>query len=148
MKLISFLVRNHPGALALAVIASAVTGASNAGLLAVLNIILKQNQYSLAAVVGAFIVLCLTLPFSRFMTEILLTRVAQESLLEFRLKISRQLLATPLARLEEFGIHRLMTALTEDIPVITNTVSIFSLLCINIAMVAGGLVYLGWLSLP
>jgi putative pyoverdin transport system ATP-binding/permease protein len=147
MKLISFLVRNHRGAVVFAVIASAVTGASNAGLLAVLNTILKGSRYSLTTLVGAFIVLCLALPVSRFITEILLTRVGQESLLEFRLKISRQILAAPLARLEEFGVHRLMTALTEDIPVITNTVTTFSLLCINIAMVVGGLIYLGWLSL-
>lgn len=147
MKLISFLIRNHRGPLVLAVIASAVTGVSNTGLLAVLNLILKESRYSMPALVTAFIVLCLALPISRFVTEILLTRVAQQSLLDFRLKISRQILSIPLTRLEEFGAHRLMAGLTEDLPVIANVVSLLSLLCINIAMIAGGLIYLGWLSL-
>ena len=39
-----------------------------------------------------------------------------------------------------------MTALTDDIPTITNTLVTLPLLGINIAVVLGGLVYLGWLS--
>jgi putative ATP-binding cassette transporter len=130
----------------LALCASAVTGASNIGLLAVLNSALRGHASTSPALLWTFLAFCFFLPLSRFVTEMLLTRIAQGALYDLRLKISRQILLTPLRHLEEFGARRLMTTLTDDIPVITGSLSTLALLGINSAVVVCGLTYLGWLS--
>lgn len=146
MKLLSFLIRNYPGSVALAALTSVATGVSNTLLLAVINTALTGPQPPPRRLFGAFAALCLLLPLSRFTTEYILTRVANGTLYDLRVRLSRKILAAPLRGLEEFGTHRLMTSLTEDLPVIASTLSVVSNLCVNVAVVVGGLVYLGWLS--
>ena len=63
-----------------------------------------------------------------------------------RIRLSQQILGVQLRRLEEIGAHRLLTALTEDIPFITGIVSLIPVLCVNAAVVIGCLKYLGWRS--
>ena len=63
-----------------------------------------------------------------------------------RLQLCRQILAAPLLHLEQLGSARLLTTLTDDIPVITNAVLLIPLLCVNAALVIGCLIYLGILS--
>jgi putative ATP-binding cassette transporter len=62
--------------------------------------------------------------------------------------MSRRILAAPLRHLEELGAHRLLATLTDDIPAITNALTFIPIFCINIVIVLGCLVYLGWLSWP
>jgi putative ATP-binding cassette transporter len=62
------------------------------------------------------------------------------------MQLSRQILSVPLRHLEELGSHRVMGALTDNVPTIINTLLVLPVLCINIAIVIGGLIYLGWLS--
>ena len=64
------------------------------------------------------------------------------------MQLSKQILAAPLRCLEEVGAHRLLATLIEDLPMITNALLIVPILCINIAVVIAGLIYLGWLSWP
>src|ERR671939_510311 len=106
------------------------------------------GRYPWRTLFAAFIALCLLLPLSRFTTEYILTRVANGTLYNLRIRLSRKILAAPLRGLEELGAHRLMTSLTEDLPVIASTLSVISNLCVNAAVVVGGLVSLGWLSPP
>lgn len=147
MKLFSYLVRNYPGSVALAVLSSVATGVCNTLLLVVINTALTGgDRYPWRALFAAFAALCLLLPLSRFATESILTHVANGTLYNLRIRLSRKILAAPLRGLEEFGAHRLMTSLTEDLPVISSTLSVISNLCVNTAVVGGGLVYLGWLS--
>ncbi|HJT28505.1 MAG TPA: cyclic peptide export ABC transporter [Pyrinomonadaceae bacterium] len=147
MKLILFLIRYSPRSVGLAIVASAISGFSNVAMLSLLNTGLRSRGNVTARLVVSFFACCLFIPISRFVTEMMLTRIAQGALFDLRLRVSRQILSTPLRRLEEFGIRRLMTMLTDDIPVITSTFSMLSLLCINSAVVVCGLIYLGWLSL-
>jgi putative ATP-binding cassette transporter len=147
MKLLLFLFRYSPRSVAVAVIASAISGFSNVAMLSALNAGLRSGGNVTARLVLSFFGCCLFIPISRFVTEVLLTRIAQSALYDLRLRVSRQILSTPLRRLEEFGVRRLMTTLTDDLPMITSTFSMLSLLCINTAVVACGLIYLGWLSL-
>ena len=149
MKLFSFLVRNYPGSVALAVLASVATGVCNTLLLAVINTALTgDGRYPWRTLFGAFAALCLLLPLSRFATEYILARVANGTLYNLRIRLSRNILEAPLRWLEGYGAHRLMTSLTEDLPVIAATLAVISNLCVNFAVVVGGLIYLGWLSPP
>jgi putative pyoverdin transport system ATP-binding/permease protein len=144
MKLISFLMRYSPGSVITAGLAGVVSGACNAALLVVFNDALRGEGGP--RIVWAFAALCLFLPVTRYVSEMLLARLAQDALFNLRLTLSRQILSAPQRHLEELGAHRLMTALTDDVPVITNTLVVFPLLCINFAITLSGLIYLGFLS--
>lgn len=146
VKLLSFLMKYSPVSVTVAVLAGIISGASNAALLAVFNFALGGSRYSRRTLIWSFVGLCIFLPLTRYVSEILLTHLAQNALFNLRMRLSRQILSAPLRHLEELGAHRLMTALADDVPVITGTLVVFPILCINIAVAVGGLVYLGLLS--
>src|SRR5215213_1669845 len=145
MKLFLFFLHYSRRTAILAILAGIISGASSTGMLAVINASLRGNGPSRGKLIVAFIALCLLLPLARFTSESLLIRLGQGALLELRMRLCRQILATPLRRLEEFGAPRLMSSLTDDIPTITNALLAIPLLCINVAVLNGGLIYLGWL---
>ena len=125
MKLFSFLVRNYPGSVGLAVLACVATGVCNTLLLAVINTALTGGGgYPRRVLFAVFVVLCLLLPLSRFATEYILTRVANGTLYDLRVRLSRRILAAPLRGLEEFGPHRLLTSLVEDLSFISQSLSV------------------------
>ena len=146
MKLFLFLLHYSRRTAILAILAGIVSGASSTGMLALINASLRRNGPAAGKLIWAFVALCLMLPLARFISETLLIRLGQGALLELRMRLSRQILATPLRRLEEFGAPRLMSSLTDDIPTITNALLMIPLICINVAVVIAGLIYLGWLS--
>src|SRR5262245_45586520 len=143
MKLISFLMRYSPKTVLFAVFAGVVSGASNAGLLALFNAALGGQGRSNAKLIASFVGMCVFLPTARFVSEMLLTQIAQNALFDLRMKLCRQTLSAPLRHLEEIGASRLMTALADDIPAITGALTNVPLLCINTAIAIAGLVYLG-----
>jgi putative pyoverdin transport system ATP-binding/permease protein len=145
MRLVTFLLRYAPGRVAAAVVAGVISGASSTCLLAVFNAALGR-QYSRTTLIWSFVGLCALLPLSRYASEMALAHLSQGALYDLRVRLSRQILAAPLRRLEDLGAHRLMSALADDVPVITNTLVNVPLLCINAAVVIGGLIYLGILS--
>src|ERR1041385_2631360 len=146
MKLLSFLIKYAPGSVALAVVFGVISGASNAAMLALFNSVLRGSGVSRTTLLWWFIALCVFLPLTRYASEMLLTRLSQDALMSLRMRLCRQILAAPLRHLEELGAHRLLTVLADDVPTITGTLVAFPLLCINIAVAIGGLVYLGRLS--
>jgi len=145
MKIINFLMRYSRRFLVLAVLAGIISGAANTGLLAIINAALN-NPLRKPQLAVVFIGLCLLVPLARIASELLLTRLGQGALYQLRMDLSRQILGVPLRRLEELGPHRLLTALTEDIPTITNIVSLIPIACINAAVALSCLAYMAWLS--
>jgi putative pyoverdin transport system ATP-binding/permease protein len=146
MNLISYLSRYSSKTVALAIVAGIISGACNTALLAIINMALKQDVPQWRTLGLAFMGLCVLLPLTRFASEMLLTHLGQRALLDLRLRLSSRILAAPLRHLETLGAHKLLATLTEDIPAITNAVLTVPLLCINTAIIIGGLIYLGWLS--
>jgi putative ATP-binding cassette transporter len=146
MKLTTFLLRRAGKTLLLAIAAGVVSGAANSGLLALMNAGLKGEGAIKATLLWWSIGLCIILPLSRCISEMRINRIGQDALYDLRLKLCRQILSAPLTRLESLGPHRLLTALTDDVPTITNVVAIIPTLCINIAITITCLIYLGFLS--
>ena len=146
MKLLSFLIKYAPGSVALAVVFGVISGASNAAMLALFNAVLRGSGVWRPMLLWWFIALCVFLPLTRYASEMLLTRLSQDALMNLRMRLCRQILSAQLRHLEELGAHRLLTVLADDVPIITGTLVGFPLLCINIAVAIGGLVYLGLLS--
>ena len=145
MKILAFFARHSRKVVLLSIIAGAFSGICNAALLAVINSALKTRGGTQTLIWG-FAGLCVLLPFARYTSERLLTKLGQGAMYELRMQLCRQVLAAPLLHLEQLGVPRLLTTLTDDIPTITNAVAIIPLLCVNAALVIGCLVYMGLLS--
>jgi len=146
MRLLSFMARSSKGWAALAVCAGIVAGVSNGALLALVNSLLGTAWDRRGALLWPYAGLCLLMLLSRTTSEILLLRLSHKASFRLRMELSRRILATPLRRLEELGTHRLLATLTEDIPVIAETLSGLAVVCMQVTVVASVLVYLGWLS--
>ncbi|MBX2998051.1 MAG: cyclic peptide export ABC transporter [Caldilineaceae bacterium] len=76
----------------------------------------------------------------------LLIRLAATTSYELGVHLARQILTTPFRRLEQTGSPRLFAVLTEDVSAISNALNSVPTLSISLAIVAGCLVYLAWLS--
>jgi putative ATP-binding cassette transporter len=146
MKLLKFLTRYSRGVVIAAIAAGMVSGAANTALLALINSSLARHGLSPASVVWMFAGFCMLVPVSRIASELLLIHLGQDTVLDLRVRLSRRILAVPLRQLEELGPHRLLNLLTDDVPAITNVVTLIPLLCINVSVLIGCLIYLGWLS--
>src|SRR5713226_4471364 len=145
MILLRFLLRLSPRTALLAVLFGLISGAASAGLLAVIGAALTRRNVS-ARVAVAFLGLCLLSLGARFSSDLILSYLGHGSSLKLRMKLSQQILAAPLSNLEQLGTARLYATLTEDVSVIINALLNLPLLCINLAVVLGCVVYLFWLS--
>ena len=146
MKSIYFFMRYSRRFVLLAILTGIISGLSSTGLLALMNAALKGRLYSASTLMLVFVALCIVVAVSRIGSELLLSRIAQKAMYELRLNLCSQVLQVPLRRLEEIGVHRVLTALTDDVPAVTNAVASIPVLCINTAIVFGCLAYLGFLS--
>jgi len=147
MNILRFFIRYSRKAAIVALCAGVISGGSNAGLLVVFNGALKKTGQPTFALVTSFAALCLLLPIARFVSEITLTKLGQDALFDLRLQLSRQIICAPLTTLERLGASRLMAILTEDVLAIMNALIVIPVICINVAVTAGCLVYLAILSL-
>jgi putative ATP-binding cassette transporter len=146
MKIISFLFRTSPRSVGLAIVAGIVSGGCSTVLLGLISVATGNLQAVTSLQVKLFVALCIAAPIMRFLSESLLMRIGQEAIFEQRVQLSRRILAAPLRQLEQIGAHRLMAALTDDVVSISTAVLIIPLAAINLAVVLGCLIYLGWLS--
>jgi putative pyoverdin transport system ATP-binding/permease protein len=147
MNVIRFFTRNAHSKLFVAVAAGMISGLSSMVLLALFATVLKGgSQHSAFKLTCVLLGLCLFLPLTRFISEVVLLRLAQGELFDLRMRLSRRILQSGLRHLETLGSEPLMTALTEDIPVIVDALHLIPPLCLNIAIALSGFIYLGWLS--
>jgi putative ATP-binding cassette transporter len=146
MSLIRFFLEQSRTVVMLSLVAGVISGASNAALLAVINGALKRDQAAPALLLVAFVGLCVLLPLTRFASETRLNILGQDALATLRMDLIRRALAAPLRHVEQVGPDRLLAALTDDIPLITGSIVVIPLLCVNATVVVGCLVYMGLLS--
>jgi putative pyoverdin transport system ATP-binding/permease protein len=146
MNLIGLLLKTSWRTVLVAMLASAVSGFSIAGLLAVINTTLANLNSDTARFAWGFGGLCALILIARILSSTLLVRLSQQTLSQLRTHLSHRILAAPLRRLEEVGSHRVLAALTEDVTVVAEIFDRLPVLCMNVAMITGCLVYMGWLS--
>ena len=148
METVLALLRGSRRQLAGAVLSGALSGLGVAGLIALINTALSVPRADLPPLMVAFAALCATVFVSRTYSEMLLVRLSQRVIATLRGELSRQILASPLRRLEAQGAHRLLAALTEDVQKIAALLTRLPTFCINTAVAAGCFLYMGWLSIP
>jgi putative ATP-binding cassette transporter len=151
-KLFAYLLRYSrqvPHARALGVVilvAGVMSGLANTVLIGVVNHVINADGAGSATLLWLFAAVCVLLPVARYAADFFLTYLSEKATLHLRMTMSRRILEAPLRQLEEVGTSRLMTALTADIPSVIGAMTILPVLCMNIAVVGGSLVYMGILS--
>ncbi|GAA6620101.1 cyclic peptide export ABC transporter [Scytonema sp. NUACC26] len=123
-----------------------LSGASSTGLIAIINISLTNTELPKSVLANSFIGLCLLILLTNAPSQIFLTILAQRIVFDLRMQLTRRILACPLRRLEELGIPTLLASLTEDVEAISKASLSLSILCLNLAILLGCMLYLSWLS--
>ncbi|ARV58123.1 ABC transporter ATP-binding protein [Nostocales cyanobacterium HT-58-2] len=147
MSLISFLLRSSWGMVAIAVVTGFLSGGSSASLIALISTAASRSMSErLTTMAWGFVGLALVALITSVISQVMLIRLSQHAVFQLRMRLSRQILFSGLSHLEQLGNPRLLATLTEDVQAVANAVHVMPYLCIDIAIVAGCLVYITWLS--
>ncbi|MDJ0533138.1 MAG: cyclic peptide export ABC transporter [Xenococcaceae cyanobacterium MO_207.B15] len=146
MNLIRFLLTSSWITLTLAIVAGLISGGCNAGIIALINQVLGQNNTFTSAIAWSFASLCLLQFLMNLSAEALLIRNSQDAVCKLRLYLSKRILASPLRQIEVTGIPRLLASLTDDIQAISDSILRIPFFCVNLATLIGCIIYLGTLS--
>jgi putative ATP-binding cassette transporter len=148
MKIIRLLFQKSGKLFVIGAIASLFTGASSAGLIALIDYILQNINRVSIGIVASFIGLCLLLMISSAISWLLLTQLSQDVIYNLRLELSERILACPLSQLETLGAPKLLAAITEDVNTIADSSIAVSAMGVNISLLIGCFAYLCLLSVP
>lgn len=123
-----------------------LSGAFNAGLLALANAAISNPARRAGVFLVGFVGLCVLAPLTRMVSEVLLVLLGQDAVFGLRTELAKQILTVPLRQLEQVGPHRVLSVLTDDVPSIAQVVTYIPVLSINAGVIAGSLCYMGWLN--
>ncbi|HTB81353.1 MAG TPA: cyclic peptide export ABC transporter [Opitutaceae bacterium] len=146
MNLVHFLFRYSRKTMIWTALAALISGGCNAGLIALVNILLGGTGRPVVTLLGWFVALGAVRLLTNYLAQVSLARFSQRGTASLRRDLVRKILAVPLRQLEEIGAPRLMVALTEDVMSITEAMRAIPTFIVNFAILLGGAVYLGWLS--
>ncbi len=146
MKIIRLLLKNSGKNFFLAAIFSILSGASGAGIIAVINYAIANLQNIPVWLIVLFVSLCVSLWIFQFISWVLINRLAQGVIYDLRSSMTQRILDCPLQHLETLGIPKLLATLTDDITIISSASIQLSLMIVNLAIALGIFVYLFWLS--
>jgi putative pyoverdin transport system ATP-binding/permease protein len=149
MILLRFLFRYSRSMMIWTSLAALVSGACNAGLIALINRALTHNAgHPTTALLIVFVALGLGRIVTNAISQVSLAYFSQATTARLRQDLVEKILHVPLRHLEELGAARLLVTLTEDVAEITQATLTIPIFTVNAAVLLGGTVYLGWLSLP
>ncbi len=138
MKLLLLLLKSSWQSVAIAGLMGSLSGVCSALLIRMINEAVTGKMASIEAFVGLTIVSLITTVLSQY----LLIRLAQNSIYELRLRLSKAVLSTPLATLETLGANKILATLTEDVQTIANTIFMIPFVCIDLAIILSCWAYL------
>ena len=145
MKVLSFLIRCNIRKSLIVAVLSVISGLGSAGLIAVVNSTLQVGHNGAhweAWLAVAFIVTLVGKIAGGVISNLLLGKLAQESILKLCTQLCRKIAGTPLRELEKMGSSRVLTCLTEDVNVLSGATQAVSLILINSVVLAGCGAYL------
>src|SRR6266542_5219962 len=125
MNLIRFFFRGAPAMMACSFAAALLSGACNAGLIAMVNTVLAHEGSPARWLIWSFVALGAGRLLTNFAAQITLAYFSQRSSANLRRELATQILSVPLRQLEEVGAPRIMVTVTEDVLVLTE-----AMLCI------------------
>ena len=128
------------------VCAALISGACNAGLLALINHGINTREHTTYLFLGIFAALLFGKVATGFLSQFWLVRFFQQTIANLRRGLVRRVLDVPLGQFEKIGAGRVMAALTDDIASLTSALFCFPTVMVNLAILLGGSIYLAWLS--
>lgn len=146
MNLIIFLIRYSPAMFLMGMLAALISGLSRAGFIVLTTRLLLQRTHPSTMSVWLLVTMCLLMPVSRLLSQLIVLRIVQQSMYHFVLRLTKNILSAPLRTLEEMGPHQLQAILTTDAATLTDSLASFPEIFLNLTMLAGCLVYLGMMS--
>lgn len=144
MNVIWLLLQASRLSVAIAVLTGLISGSCSARLIALVNMAIANN--STDNLVWYFAGLAFVALLTGSISQFLLIDLAQDAVYQLRLRLSQGIVSAPLRQLETLGANRLLATLTEDVQAISNSVFAVPFICIDLAVIVGCLIYLGWLS--
>jgi len=146
MRILKFIWRTCRGMMLLTTFIALLSGACNAGLMALVSKALTTAGSTTVALIWAFIALGVAKLVTNFISQALLASFSQGAVAHLRRDLMRKILAVPLRDLEAIGTPRILVGLTDDVFNITQALLAIPIITVNVAMLLGGAAYLGWLS--
>ncbi|MBW4659187.1 MAG: cyclic peptide export ABC transporter [Drouetiella hepatica Uher 2000/2452] len=147
MSLVTFLLQSSWQMMTIAALTGFVSGISSAGLIALISYAISHPlSTSTPMLLLGFLGLAAIALLTSIVSQVVLVRLSHHAVFHLRMRLIRQILASELTDLERIGNPRLLAALTEDVRAITSAVFVLPLLCIDLAIVVGCLIYITWLS--
>ncbi|MUL37182.1 cyclic peptide export ABC transporter [Gloeocapsopsis dulcis] len=144
MRFIRFFLEISWQTILIATITGFLSGGGNAVLISLIN--RAVNQAALPNALYYFIGLTIFTLLTSVVSQFMLINLSQNAIYQLRLRLSKNILSSPLHHLEKLGNNRLLATLTDDIRVLSHAVSTIPNICIDLATVVGCLAYLSWLS--
>lgn len=144
MEFIRFLLQFSWKHILIATIAGLICGSSNALLISIINREVHQGHYPDALIF--FAVLAVFIIITSVVSQFMLIYLTQNAIYELRVKLSENILSSPLQHLELLKENRLIVILTEDVHTLTHAVSAIPNICIDFSTVIGCFIYLAWLN--
>ncbi|WP_460206552.1 hypothetical protein [Scytonema sp. NUACC21] len=125
MNLIRLFLNTSWKNIVLAVFTGLLSGASTAGLIALINLTLQGTNLPNSTLAFGFLGLCVLLLIATTVSQMFISRLVEQIIYDLRLLLTRRILVCPLRQIEEIGIPRLLAALTQDIVAIVKRKSIW-----------------------
>jgi putative pyoverdin transport system ATP-binding/permease protein len=147
VKLFLYILRNFKMAILAISSIGLVSGASSAGLMILIHVILYNESRSNGRWAAAFVAIALLALATGITSQVLITKLSESINFDLRVRLSQRILDAPLRYLEEVGTNRLLAALIQDVNQISGVFFAIPTLFINTAVVIGCLAYLCWLSI-
>ena len=138
--------RHSRSMMIVAIASSFLAGVGYTLLVALTKQVLTGGLFTQVSNIWTFIALCVVIPVFGFVSQYILLDLTSRAAYELRSQLSRQILSAPMRQLEKLGPHRLLATITEDIGSVIEMVTILPQMLTQLAMMAGCLFYLGWLS--
>jgi putative ATP-binding cassette transporter len=144
IQLVAFLWSNSKRLFLFSLFGGLVGGIGETGLIALVHRASAGRVGS--TLIWTFVALCLLLPVFHLASNNALVALAQRATAKLVLQLGGRIIETPLSRVEVVGPPRLLSALTDDVSVVSHALSNIPTLFLNGTFLLASLAYLAWLS--
>ncbi len=146
MKFLLLLLRSNARLLMLALPVSILSGASGAGLIALVHHVWQEQLFTSTFWLASFLGVLVILIASSVAAQLMVLNLSLKAVADLRMELCSRILSTPLRRLEELGHPRLLAVLTDDVSMIAAVLRDTPRLVINVTTLLAGGLYMAWLS--
>ncbi len=144
MELYFSLLRASRRAFFLATLVGVVSGAATVAMLVLIRALIRGDTSTLT--VSAFVGVCLLSFGAGTLSKLILGSLTKKTLTNLTVRASRQILASPLRRLESLGKASLQAAILRDVPAVAQGLKTIPTTFASVALLAGCLIFLGLTS--